>query len=205
MSYDYLFKIILIGEQGAGKTSVVKRLIDDRYTDFRETTIGLDFSSHKFDYNGKRYKYHFWDTAGQECFSPIIKAYYKNIACCFVVISTDDKEWEENAVKWLERYNMNKDDDVRAKPILLVNKIDILEKEFSMEESKRFAEDNGCLYYEVSAKTGANMRHLLKFLTENIVENMDEDELGPGITRGVVNLDMFDKANTRNCLYFSCF
>tara|TARA_B100000424_G_scaffold271297_1_gene273453 strand:- start:1856 stop:2473 length:618 start_codon:yes stop_codon:yes gene_type:complete len=204
MSYDYLFKIIIIGEQGSGKTSIIKRLTDNKYTDMRESTIGLDFTSHKFDYNGKRYKYHFWDTAGQECFSEIIKVYYKNIACCFIVTGVDEEDWEENLVKWLGRYNMNKDEGVQAKPIILVNKLD-LDRKFTEEEGMRFAEDNGCLYYEVSAKTGANMRKILKHLTDNIITTMDENELGPGISRGAVSLSVDDKEYTRNCLYFGCF
>ena len=205
MSYDYLFKIILIGEQGSGKSSIVKRLVDNSYIDRRESTISLDFTSHKFEYNGKTYKFHFWDTAGQECFAPIIKVYYKNIACCFIVIEANDEEWEENLIKWLGRYETNKDENVKAKPIILVNKLD-LERKFTEEEGRKFAEDHNCLYYEISAKTGANMRNLLKYLTDNILENMNEDDLGPGISKGAISLDIYDDSvSTRNCLFTSCF
>ena len=184
MSYDYLFKVIIIGEQGSGKTSIVKRLTDNKYLDLREPTIGLDFTSMQTEFDDKLIKYHFWDTAGQECFSNIIKVYYKNIACCFVVVEVNDEEWEEHLVKWIGRYISNMDDGVTAKPIILVNKLD-LKRQFSEKEGRKFALDNDCLYYEVSAKTGANMKGLFNFLTKNIITNMNEETLGPGIARGV--------------------
>ena len=204
MSYDYLFKIIIIGEQGSGKTSIVKRLINNKYADLREPTIGLDFTSKTMEYDDKTIKYHFWDTAGQESFSSIIKVYYKNIACCFIVVDASDEEWEENLVKWLGRYRSNIDDGVTAKPIILVNKLD-LKREFDEKEGNQFAIDNDCLYYEVSAKTGANMKGLLNFLTKNIITNMNEETLGPGIARGI-NLE-FDNGTIINSVpwYWSCF
>ena len=150
-------------------------------------------------------KYHFWDTAGQESFSNIIKVYYKNIASCLIVVEANDEEWEEHLVKWLGRYKSNIDDGVTAKPIILVNKLD-LKREFDKKEGNKFAIDNDCLYYEVSAKTGANIKGLLKFLTENIITNMDDKELGPGIARGInLELDQEDKIDMRGCLYLSCF
>ena len=114
--------------------------------------------------------------------------YYKNIACCFIVVDASDEEWEENLVKWLGRYKSNIDDGVTAKPIILVNKLD-LKRKFDEKEVNQFARDNDCLYYEVSAKTGANMKGLLNFLTENIITNMNEETLGPGIARGI-NLEL---------------
>tara|TARA_B110000008_G_scaffold279616_1_gene327512 strand:- start:2224 stop:2841 length:618 start_codon:yes stop_codon:yes gene_type:complete len=204
MSYDYLFKIIIIGEQGSGKTSIVKKLIHNKYEDIREPTIGLDFTSTQTEYDDKSIKYHFWDTAGQECFSNIIKVYYKNIACCFIVVEASDAEWEENLIKWLGRYKSNIDDGVTAKPIILVNKLD-LKREFDEKEGNEFARDNDCLYYEVSAKTGANMKGLLGFLTKNIITNMNPESLGPGIARGIT-LE-YDEENIINRVpwYLSCF
>lgn len=203
MSYDYLFKIIIIGEQGGGKTSIVKRIIDNIFVNKREPTIGLDFTSIQTKYEDKKIKYHFWDTAGQESFSNIIKVYYRNIACCFIVVEVNDKEWEENLVKWLGRYNSNRDEGITAKPIILTTKLD-LKREFSEEEGKRFAIDNDCLYYEVSAKTGENMTGLLGFLTHNIISNMDENNLGPGITKGVDLKELQDITNSVSW-WRSCF
>ena len=204
MSYDYLFKVIIIGEQGSGKTSIVKRLTDNKYIDLREPTIGLDFTSIQTKFDDKLIKYHFWDTAGQECFSNIIKVYYKNIACCFIVVEVNDEEWEEHLVKWLGRYKMNADDGVTAKPIILANKLD-LKREFNKEEGEKFALDHDCLYYEVSAKTGANMKNVINFLTENIITNMDEKKLGPGIARGVVlESDELNQIN-RVSWWWGCF
>ncbi len=205
MSYDYLFKIIIIGEQAGGKTSIVKRLLEDKFEDKREATIGLDFSSKQLEYEGKSIKYHFWDTAGQESFSNIIKVYYRNIACCLIVVEANDREWEENLIKWLGRYHSNRDEGVTAKPIILVNKLDLIRR-FSKEEGEIFARDNDCLYYEVSAKTGANMKGFLKYLTNNIITNMDEEKLGPGMARGVnlKELDNMEKMNMRGCFYLNC-
>lgn len=205
MSYDYLFKVIIIGEQGGGKTSIVKRLIENKYLEYREPTIGLDFTATQTNYDNKLIKYHFWDTAGQECFSNIIKVYYKNIAGCFIVVEVNDEEWEEHLVKWLGRYKMNSDDGITAKPIILANKLD-LERVFNKEEGEKFALDNDCLYYEISAKTGANMKNLLNYLTENIITNMDKNQLGPGIARGI-NLGLSEEEYIINTVpwYLRCF
>ena len=77
MSYNYLFKIIVTGEQNSGKTSLVRRISDNNFHDYTDTTIGVEFVSVEREIGGQRIKYHFWDTAGQESFAPIIKNYYK--------------------------------------------------------------------------------------------------------------------------------
>ena len=73
MSYNYLFKVIVTGEQNSGKTSLVRRISDDNFRDYTDTTIGVEFVSVEREIGGQRIKYHFWDTAGQESFAPIIK------------------------------------------------------------------------------------------------------------------------------------
>ena len=80
MSYNYLFKVIVTGEQNSGKTSLVRRISDDNFRDYTDTTIGVEFVSVEREIGGQRIKYHFWDTAGQESFAPIIKNYYLDMS-----------------------------------------------------------------------------------------------------------------------------
>ena len=79
MSYNYLLKLIVTGEQNSGKTSLVHRISDNEFRQYMDATIGVEFVAIQREIKDKVIKYHFWDTAGQENFAPIIKNYYKTI------------------------------------------------------------------------------------------------------------------------------
>jgi small GTP-binding protein len=183
MSYDYCFKIILIGDQNSGKTSIVQRLSTDKFYDFVDSTIGVEFVSLQRSIAGKTIKYHLWDTAGQETFMPLIKNYYKGVASGFLIVDSTDKEWRENTEKWLERYEKHKFD--KSLPIILIlNKID-LPMEVTFEEFQKEAKLYDLKSYQVSAKTGLNMNKLIENMTEHITEAINKGEDIPGVTQGV--------------------
>ena len=85
MSYDYLFKMIFVGDTNVGKTAIANRLSRNRFDCHYDATIGVDFSSLTLDIDEKRIKTHIWDTAGQECFSSIITTYYRGVAGAILV------------------------------------------------------------------------------------------------------------------------
>ena len=178
MSYNYLFKIIVTGEQNSGKTSLVRRISDDNFRDYTDTTIGVEFVSVEREIGEQTIKYHFWDTAGQESFAPIIKNYYKGVASGFLVVDGTEDEWKEQMLKWRNRYERHRDGD--SLPLIaILNKIDKPMKA-SVEEFKRYSKG-----YEVSAKTSANTTHLLKIMTEHIMKKVDEGVYVPGVRKGI--------------------
>ncbi len=193
MSYDYCFKIILIGEQNSGKSSLVQRLATDKFRDYIDSTIGVEFCSIRRSFNGKTIKYHLWDTAGQEAFAPVIKQYYKGVATGFLVIDSTDRNWKKNMEKWLKRYKMHKSD--KSLPIiLLLNKIDLPMK-VTFEEFQKEGENHGLKSYQVSAKTGAYTSSLLRIMADYIMEKVNNDEEVPGVNRGI-NIRNMDQENT---------
>tara|TARA_A100001011_G_scaffold400034_1_gene511860 strand:+ start:17 stop:655 length:639 start_codon:yes stop_codon:yes gene_type:complete len=208
MSYDYVFKLILLGDSGYGKSSIVFRILKEKFLNKNEPTIGLDFATKTLSLpNGKIIKCNIWDTAGQEAFASIIKTYYKNIACAIIVMDVSDENSFEQAEKWLGRYEKEKDQGSVAMPIIVSNKMDIINRKYTYEQGKTFAETYGCLYMEVSAKTGANCTKLLPLVANHIYNNMDKCSFisEPGIRKeSILNEKLAIAKTGRDRYYFNC-
>ena len=99
--YDYLFKIVLVGDSGVGKSSLVLKYTDDVYNDNFISTIGVDFKIHTININGKQVKLQIWDTAGQERFKSITASYYKGAHCIIFVYDITDSQSFLNLKKWI--------------------------------------------------------------------------------------------------------
>jgi small GTP-binding protein len=178
---DYTFKIIFLGNQGVGKTSIVRRLRDKGFKYKAQPTIGLDFTSlHANITHGKKVKFHIWDTAGQENFQSIIRSYYRGVACACIVIDVSEQNAFDNASKWLKEYNTLKSPDSVGMPVIIGNKTD-LTREYTYEEGERWANENGCMYWEMSAKNNDNTSGLLYFVGNNIFNNWDGESKVVGI------------------------
>lgn len=204
IEFDYIFKIILLGNSGVGKTSIVRRLRDKGFTCKGEPTIGLDFSAiHSNITNGKKVKFHVWDTAGQEGFRSIISSYYRGVACACIVIDVSDKESLMNASKWLKEYEKYKSPGANSVPVIIGNKTD-LPRAYHYEEGEKWANENGCLYWELSAKNNDNTSGLLYFIGNNIFNNWDEITESVGITKNVIKKNIELGVNTRDNFMKKC-
>jgi len=204
IGYDYIFKIILLGESGVGKTSIVRRLRDKGFTCKGEPTIGLDFSAIYTNItNGKKVKFHVWDTAGQENFRSIIQSYYRGVACACIVLDVSDKESLNEASKWLKAYEKFKSPGNNSMPVIIGNKTD-LPRGYEYEEGERWANENGCLYWEMSAKNNDNTSGLLYFIGNNIFNNWDEKTETVGITKNMIKENIELGVNTRNNFMKMC-
>ena len=105
--YDYVFKLVLIGDSGVGKSCLLLRFADDTYTESHISTIGVDFKIRTIQLDGKTIKLQIWDTAGQERFRTITSSYYRGAHGIIVVYDTTDSETFEHVKTWLheiERY-----------------------------------------------------------------------------------------------------
>jgi len=125
MSYDYLFKLIFIGDTNVGKTAITDRLIHDRYLGRYDNTIGVDFACVNTVINNKdRIKAHIWDTAGQESFASIITSYYRGIAGAAVVFDLSRKDSFRRVDFWLRELKEKRDNEKPISILLIGNKKD---------------------------------------------------------------------------------
>merc|ERR1719277_56930 len=109
-AYDHLFKICIIGQSGVGKTSILRRFIDDEFEDKQMSTIGVDFKVKYVDIGGKKVKLAFWDTAGQERFKTLTSSYYRGAQGIIFVYDVSEPETFENVRQWIQEadsYNKN--------------------------------------------------------------------------------------------------
>ena len=182
MSYDYLFKIIIIGNAYVGKTSVVSGLINRKISQQYQNTIGVDFSVKNMKLeNHKKIKLQLWDTAGQETFHSIVKSYYRYVSGVVIVFDVTDRESFQTIDYWLHQYNKenecNKDhkENRHKHPILLLgNKCDVKtsKRVVTNKEAKQKAEDIGAIYYETSAYTNLHIQESFQELMEQIYDQM---------------------------------
>ncbi|EEB90600.1 hypothetical protein MPER_11169 [Moniliophthora perniciosa FA553] len=100
--YDYLFKLLLIGDSGVGKSCLLLRFADDTYTESYISTIGVDFKIRTIELEGKTVKLQIWDTAGQERFRTITSSYYRGAHGIIVVYDVTDNDTFTNVKQWLQ-------------------------------------------------------------------------------------------------------
>lgn len=172
MSYDFLYKIIVLGAAYNGKTSIIDRIVRDNFHNKYQNTIGIDFSStiRKIDEINKKIKFHIWDTAGGKEWMSVVDVYYKNVAVPIIVMDCTNRDSFSDASEWLRLWNLKKSYKCsNTPPIIITTKIDLSNKRVYNEETgKEFANENGCKYFEVSALTGANTKYLLEKIAIHI-------------------------------------
>ncbi len=184
MSYDYLFKLIFIGDTNVGKTAITDRLIHDRYLGRYDNTIGVDFACVNTVINNKdRIKAHIWDTAGQESFASIITSYYRGIAGAAVVFDLSRKDSFRRVDFWLRELKEKRDNEKPISILLIGNKKDRINRAVSEYEIENYTKINNLMYIETSAKTGENVHDAFTLLIKDIYKNMDMENPGVGIRR----------------------
>lgn len=125
-------KVILIGETGVGKSSIIQRFLSNKFETGQMPTIGIDYSSIKVDFQGRKNHLQIWDTAGQERFRSLVKSYYSNIQVAVIVYSVASLESFERVDYWLQNLKENVDQNVLI--ILVGNKRDLIEERVVTEE-----------------------------------------------------------------------
>ena len=144
----------------------------------------MDFSTAVSKYDGKVIKSHIWDTAGQECFAPIIASYYRGIAGVVIVYDITRRDSFKRASHWLRQLSSNGDVEHRPQVILVGNKVDKYAYRTVTElEASTFAEKNNMLYCETSAKLNIDVHKFYDMLIQAIYDNMNKDDIesNPGI------------------------
>jgi len=167
--YDFLFKLLLIGDSGVGKSCLLLRFAEDSYTESYLSTIGVDFKIRTIDAEGKTIKLQIWDTAGQERFRTITAAYYRGAHGIIVVYDVTDSESFENVKMWLKEIDRYAVENVDK--LLIGNKSDLVNKkvvEYSI--AKELADSLSIPFLETSAKDSKNVEQMFLTMTKQIQE-----------------------------------
>lgn len=169
-NFDYLFKIVLIGNSAVGKTNLLSRLTRNEFATDSKATIGVEFGTMTFKINNDMVKAQIWDTAGQERYQAIVQAYYRGTSGAAIVYDVTDKESLKKATGlWLGQL---KDFSPCEIPIMLVgNKRDLdSDREVGTRRGEEEAIANNLSFFETSALTGENVREAFFELVKTIYE-----------------------------------
>uniref|UniRef100_A0A7R9WWN1 Uncharacterized protein n=1 Tax=Craspedostauros australis TaxID=1486917 RepID=A0A7R9WWN1_9STRA len=181
--YDYLFKLLLIGDSGVGKSCLLLRFADDTYTESYISTIGVDFKIRTIELDGKTIKLQIWDTAGQERFRTITSSYYRGAHGIIVVYDVTDNESFNNVKQWLHEIDRYAAENVNK--LLVGNKSDLTAKRVvSTEQGKEFAESLGIEFLETSAKTADNVEQAFLTMASQIKARMKTQPTAAGAQSG---------------------
>lgn len=172
-TYDYLFKLLLIGDSGVGKTCVLFRFSEDAFNSTFISTIGIDFKIRTIELDGKKIKLQIWDTAGQERFRTITTAYYRGAMGIMLVYDITNEKSFENIRNWIRNIEEHASQDVEK--MVLGNKCDMTDRRMvSKERGEKLAIEHGIKFMETSAKGSINVEESFFNLARDIKAKMDK-------------------------------
>lgn len=165
--YDYIIKVVIIGDSGVGKSSIITKYVDNEYSECFISTIGVDFRIKSVTYKEKSVKLQIWDTAGQERFAGITKTYYRGANGVILCFDLSNYESFLNTItKWYTIASSIENVD-----IYLVGAKSDLPREVTDKEIKEFANEKNIIYCETCAKNGHNIQKMFDKIIEGIIKN----------------------------------
>uniref|UniRef100_A0A1A8FJ00 RAB6C, member RAS oncogene family n=1 Tax=Nothobranchius korthausae TaxID=1143690 RepID=A0A1A8FJ00_9TELE len=155
------FKLVFLGEQSVGKTSLITRFMYDSFDNTYQATIGIDFLSKTMYLEDRTIRLQLWDTAGQERFRSLIPSYIRDSAAAVVVYDITNVNSFQQTTKWIDDVRTERGTDVII--MLVGNKTDLADKrQITTEEGEQRAKEMNVLFVETSAKTGYNVKQLFR-------------------------------------------
>jgi len=199
MAYNYLFKVVLIGDAGVGKSSILDNLTNNQFYYNYDMTIGVEYNSKIVTQDAKYIKLQIWDTAGQEVFRSITKSYYRNNSVIIIVYDTTNYTSFLNVKTWL---NDIKEFTNESLIYLVGNKVDMWrDRKVTYEEGDKFAKEHNLNFIEISAKNKEG-----KELFDNIIlklsEKIDHKIHLPGFSYG--SIDRLNDVDTESSYKECC-
>lgn len=198
--YDYIYKILIIGNSGVGKSSILLRFTDNIFKDSFISTIGVDFKVKTIQLDNRIIKLQLWDTAGQERFKTITHSYYRGAHGVILVFDLTDKDSFNNLEMWLNEIKSYNGNEI---PILLVgNKEDLREdRKITEEEINEFVKEKSLVYLETSSKDDVNIYKIFESISRKIKEQdlvpMNIFKLKKNLTENTTNIEFIKKKD--NC------
>lgn len=190
-------KILIIGESGVGKSSLMLRFTDDDFDQDQALTIGVDFKTKIVDIDGVKVKLAIWDTAGQERFRTLTPSYYRDAQGAVLVYDVTKFSTFQKLESWLNELEIYNTKPNMAK-ILVGNKIDQKNRELTREDGARFARKHRTLFIETSAKTSEGVKEAFEDVVRRIIhtEGLWEPRSSGGVD---ITADNPDGASSCSC------
>lgn len=165
--YDYLLKVVLIGDSGVGKSNLLSRYTRNVFENQSKATIGVEFATKTLRIDGKNVRTEIWDTAGQERFRSITAAYYRRALGCIIVFDLSHRQSFLNLESWMKEVRTLADPGIRL--VMVGNKSDLMDQRaVTFDEASTYADQYEADYLETSALNSANVRLLFEQLIEQI-------------------------------------
>lgn len=180
--YDFLYKIVMIGDSGVGKSNLLTRFTKNEFSVDTKVTIGVEFATRNVSVDGKVAKAQIWDTAGQERYRAITSAYYRGAFGALIVYAINSKESFNNVQKWLDELKGGADKNIAI--MLVGNKSDLDNlREVPTDEAKKFAKEHDLAFMETSAANATNVDEAFNTLVRAIYR-VNSQSVAPGAAAG---------------------
>ncbi|EEA05957.1 Ras family protein Rab-1A, putative [Cryptosporidium muris RN66] len=200
--YDYLFKLVLIGDSGVGKSCLLLRFADDSFTDSYITTIGVDFRFRTVKIDDKIIKLQIWDTAGQERFRTITSAYYRGADGVVLVYDTTLQSSFDHIDDWISEVDRYTTDSSK---ILVGNKCDLVaQRAIEQSQGEKKSSELGIDFIEASAKNSTNVEDCFIRIAKRLLEKKSQSGAVPRIAHQNIQLCETNDNSTFSSILSTC-
>lgn len=174
--YDYLFKVVLIGDSGVGKSNLLSRFTRNEFCLESKSTIGVEFATRTLQVEGRTVKAQIWDTAGQERYRAITSAYYRGALGALLVYDVTKPTTFENVSRWLKELRDHADANIVI--MLIGNKTDLKHlRAVATEDAQSYAEKEGLSFIETSALEATNVEKAFHTILSEIYRIISKKSL----------------------------
>mmetsp|Transcript_107059 Transcript_107059/g.301263 ORF Transcript_107059/g.301263 Transcript_107059/m.301263 type:complete len:228 (+) Transcript_107059:66-749(+) len=177
---DYEFKLIIIGDAHAGKSSFMHQFLDGKFRQLTSHTIGVEFGSKVLSVGEKNVKLNIWDTAGQERYRAVTRSYYRGAVGALILYDLTSRDSFNNVTDWLQDAKEQAFSGISI--VVVGNKRDLTDqRKVSFQEANQYAKQQDIFFLETSALTGENVQEVFHGLAHRIMQKVEEGILSkPG-------------------------
>ena len=169
-------KLIILGNQYVGKTTLLKRLIHNTFRDFYMATIGVDYDRIEYKYKDNEHEIILWDTSGQDKFNFLLNSYFSSVNGALIMCDVNNEESFIQAKKWIEELRIRKDND--NIPILFIaNKIDYKMRCVLSSDIEKVGREFNVKTIEISLKTAENIEHIFPNIIDDYFDKLANNKI----------------------------
>lgn len=201
--YDYLFKILIVGDSHVGKSCMLTRYVDDSFTESYAVTIGVDFRIRTIELNKKVIKIQIWDTAGQDRFRSIVTSYYKGSNGIILAYSIDSRESFNQITQWINDCERYASENVCK--ILVGTKTDLdKNRTVTKLEGDELAKKLGIPFIEISSKLNTNVELAFETLMKGMLKFYENKKIKSNTNKVIENKSISLKTNKQKAKGSCC-